>query len=145
MRERKMASGDLTPKQDSFCLKYIECSNQSEAYRHAYPRSLNWKPETVHNKASHMMRNAKVKARIEELKQQAVDKFTVTYEMKEQMLWEMAMAAKDSDDINASRSCIAELNKMAGDLAPTKTDNNNNHNHNGTIDVHVKRSFKDAD
>ena len=134
---------DLTPKQENFCLKYIECSNQSEAYRAAYPRSLNWKPETVHNKASHMMRNAKVRARIEELKQQTVDRFTVTYEMKEQMLWEMAMTAKNTDDINASRACIAELNKMAGDLAPTQSENKNIHG--GTIKIVTERVFVDAE
>ena len=33
--------GNLTPKQEKFCQKYIEMGNASEAYRQAYNASKN--------------------------------------------------------------------------------------------------------
>lgn len=38
--------GQLTPKQETFCLAYIETGNASEAYRQAYDAE-NMKPDTV--------------------------------------------------------------------------------------------------
>ena len=51
----------------------------------------------------------------------------VTAEMKIQALWEMTLEARGNEDINAAKGCIAELNKMQGDIAPTKTENKNSH------------------
>ena len=41
----------LTPKQENFCLAYLETSNASEAYRRAYD-SENMKPESINVNAS---------------------------------------------------------------------------------------------
>ena len=42
-----MMAKKLTPKQESFCLAYIETGNASEAYRQAYDVGPKTKPETV--------------------------------------------------------------------------------------------------
>lgn len=58
----------LTPQQEAFAVAVAAGSNLSDAYRKAYPRSLKWLPETVHEKASRMASNAKVSARIAALR-----------------------------------------------------------------------------
>ena len=56
----------LTPKQESFCLAYIETGNASEAYRQAYD-AKNMKPETINRKAKVELDKGKIRARVEEL------------------------------------------------------------------------------
>ncbi len=57
----------LTPQQEAFAVAVAAGSNLSDAYRKAYPRSLKWTPETVHEKASRMAANAKVSTRVRSL------------------------------------------------------------------------------
>ena len=56
----------LTAKQESACLKYLECGDKSKAYRHAY-NTANMKPETIWVKAHELFKNGKVAARVAEL------------------------------------------------------------------------------
>ena len=42
----------LTPKQEQFACKYVECGNASKAYRFAYPKSRKWKVDSVKKQAS---------------------------------------------------------------------------------------------
>lgn len=66
-----MANGNvlLTAKQEKFALGIAQGKTQADAYRSAYPASKAWKPESVHEKASHLMRNIKVKTRVESLRE----------------------------------------------------------------------------
>lgn len=48
--------------------------SQADAYREAYPASKKWKDDSVHNKASSLMRNAQVSARVASLRQKAEEK-----------------------------------------------------------------------
>ncbi|MDV7209918.1 terminase small subunit [Azotobacter beijerinckii] len=57
----------LTPKQEKFCLAYLETGNASEAYRRAYS-AQNMSPNVVHNKASALLAKGEVRVRIEGLK-----------------------------------------------------------------------------
>lgn len=61
-----MQDKKLTPKQETFCQEYIKCGNASEAYRKAY-NTENMKPESINRKASELLDNVKVTARIQEL------------------------------------------------------------------------------
>ena len=61
----------LRPKQENFCNYYVECGNQSEAYRRAYPSSLKWKDETVWKRASELLKNGEVLGRVTELQTEA--------------------------------------------------------------------------
>ena len=56
----------LTAKQESACLKYLECGDKSEAYRHAY-NTANMKPETINRAAHELFENPKITARMKEL------------------------------------------------------------------------------
>lgn len=62
-----MPYSELTEKQEKFCRAYIETGNASEAYRQAY-NAEKMKPETVTIKASELLKNGKVRGRVEELK-----------------------------------------------------------------------------
>jgi len=63
-------SKKLTVKQEKFVLKYFECGNASEAYRYAYSASK-MKDSTVWEKSSLMLKNDKVRARLQELRTKA--------------------------------------------------------------------------
>jgi phage terminase small subunit len=58
----------LTQQQEAFAVAVAAGSNLSDAYRKAYPRSLKWAPETVHEAASRLAANSKVSARIAALR-----------------------------------------------------------------------------
>jgi len=62
----------LTPKQENFCLKYLETGNASEAYRRTY-NVENMKPESVNRKAKELIDNVKIAARIKEIQGKAAD------------------------------------------------------------------------
>lgn len=94
----------LTAKQEAFCLKFIECRNQSEAYRHAYDVGENTKPETVWVKASELMASGKVAARVVSLQQEASERTLVTVESLTKELVE-------SRDIALSKEDVGEMTK----------------------------------
>ena len=73
-------SDKLTPKQEQFCRKFIECGNQSEAYRYAYDVGENTQPETVWVNASQLMTDTKVAQRVLELQKAATERTLVTVE-----------------------------------------------------------------
>lgn len=57
----------LTPKQEKFARKYLECGNASEAYRCAYDCSR-MKDASVNRNAFAMLHNVKIASRIDYLK-----------------------------------------------------------------------------
>lgn len=70
---------NLTPKQQNFCLAYLETGNASEAYRRAYDAE-NMKAETVNKRASELLDNGEVAGRIAELRAPAIAKAQLTVE-----------------------------------------------------------------
>lgn len=69
----------LTPKQENFCLAYLETGNASEAYRRSYSAAA-MKPETVNRKAKDLVDNGNIAARIAELRAPALQKAQLTHE-----------------------------------------------------------------
>jgi phage terminase small subunit len=67
----------LTPKQERFCLKYIETGNASEAYRLAYNAKA-MKPETINREAKTLIDNPKVATRIQEIRDKHQKRHDVT-------------------------------------------------------------------
>lgn len=57
---------DLTPKQEIFCLRYIETGNATEAYRLSYDAE-NMADKTIWEEASRLKADPKVSARLEQL------------------------------------------------------------------------------
>ena len=61
----------LTPKQEGFCLAYLETGNASEAYRRVYDAGR-MKPKSIHRKAFGLLEQVKITARLKELRPPAV-------------------------------------------------------------------------
>ena len=67
----------LTPKQEAFCLAYLETGNASEAYRQAY-NAENMKPATISRNAKALMDNSKIATRLAALNEKAVSDAVMT-------------------------------------------------------------------
>ena len=76
-RTAKNPLAGLTPKQEAFCLEYLKCGNASEAYRAAYDAG-DMKPATINRKAKELMDNGKITARLNVLRQPAVEAAQLT-------------------------------------------------------------------
>jgi phage terminase small subunit len=64
----------LTPLQEVFAQTMVIGNvSQSDAYRHAYPKSATWKPDTVHQAASRLMSHSKIRARIAFLQKKSAE------------------------------------------------------------------------
>lgn len=124
----------LTGKQEAFAQAYVELGgNASEAYRRSYD-TRKMKPETIHVKASELLKHGKVSVRIAHLQRKAEEiamkEFEITIQEKMKLLWKIAnsCATQTQDEsgtakmINPSAaiSAITELNKMAGHYASAK-------------------------
>ena len=68
----------VTSQQEAFAQGVASGLSQSEAYRKAYPSSLKWKDDSVHNKSSALMRHALVRARVAELAKKAEEVFSIS-------------------------------------------------------------------
>ena len=69
----------LTPKQEAFCLAYIETGNASEAYRRSY-NAGKMKAETITRNAKALLDNNNIATRLQELRAPAVEKAQLTLE-----------------------------------------------------------------
>ena len=122
----------LTIKQEKFCLKYHECGNASEAYRHAYDCSK-MKPDTVNRAAAALLNNYKITTRVEELKKADEKKSEIT---REEILALCARVIHGEDIIDVKRKtsdtasaqtisktwAIERVCKMLGFDAPTQSE-----------------------
>ena len=79
----------LSEKQERFCLEYMETGNASEAFRRVYS-TKNQKPETVNRNAKKLTDNAKIIARMDELRAPLLEKALIT---EEKVLREVARIA----------------------------------------------------
>lgn len=69
----------ITPKQEKFAQEVASGKSQSDAYRAAFDCARS-KPETIHRKASALMDDGKITARIKELQGKAADRAEITAE-----------------------------------------------------------------
>lgn len=103
----------LTPKQETFCQKYIETGNASEAYRQAY-NAANMKPETVAVKASELLSSGKVSVRVQELRRHVAQRHAVTVDSLIAELEEARQVAKGKEQGAAMVQATMGKAKLAG-------------------------------
>lgn len=85
-----VAHKDLTPKQEAFCLAYIETGSPSEAYRQAYDAG-GMKATTIKVKASELLNHERVAARVKALQATREARMHERFEVtKERILAEYA-------------------------------------------------------
>jgi phage terminase small subunit len=119
----------LTSQQELFAQGVAAGKSQSEAYRSAYPKALSWAPETVWNRASALMRDSEVVARVEAIRAELAEKGLwsreqsvkaligiINRKMVDEATGKEIQAAQDKDVISA----VKELNAMHGFNAPQK-------------------------
>ena len=68
---------NLTPKQENFCLAYLETGNASEAYRRAYDAGR-MNTDSISRKAKELLKNGKITARLSELREPILKRHAVT-------------------------------------------------------------------
>lgn len=76
-KAKEPSDGGLTPKQENFCLAYLETGNASEAYRRSYEASK-MNEATINRNAKALIDNSKIAARLKALRAPAVEAAQVT-------------------------------------------------------------------
>lgn len=100
----------LTPKQENFCLHYLELGNASEAYRNAgYSKGMSDK--TVNEASARLLKNSKVIARLNELRKPIVEKTMITIEDLVEELEKARKAALGAETVQASAAISATMGK----------------------------------
>ena len=103
----------LTPKQEAFCLAYLETGNASEAYRRSYSAE-NMKPESINRKAKDVIDNVKIAARIEALRKPALKRAQMTLEGHLADLQMLRDKALEADQFSAAISAEIARGKASG-------------------------------
>ena len=102
----------LTAKQEKFVQNIIEGMSQADAYRSAYNTDT-MSDKTVNEKASLLKDNDKIRARINELREESMSPKVMSAKKRKERLTEIIN--DDDVDINAKLKAIDLLNKMDGE------------------------------
>jgi phage terminase small subunit len=105
----------LTAKQEAFAQAIADGMGQADAYRMAYDAE-GMKDSTVYPKASRMMNEGKIRARIDELKAQVAEKQLWSREMSVKALVQAYREGSGAVKVSA----VKELNAMHGYNEPAK-------------------------
>lgn len=100
---------NLTPKQEAFCLAYMETGNASEAYGLA-GYSTKATPKTINEASSRLLKNSNIIARLSTLRERAVERTLVTVEGLTADL--LRIAGKGEDLAEASGLAVARASFM---------------------------------
>lgn len=103
----------LTIKQETFCQRYIETGNASEAYRQAYD-AAGMKPASINRKAKELLDNGKIAARLAELRKPAADAAQVTLEGHLKRLHDLSAAAEKAGQMSAAITAEIARGKASG-------------------------------
>lgn len=103
----------LTIKQETFCQKYIETGNASEAYRQSYD-SGGMKPESINRKAKELLDNVKIAARLNGLRGDIQVTHNVTVASLLAELEEARIVAKGREQGAAMVAATMGKAKLAG-------------------------------
>jgi phage terminase small subunit len=122
--------GELTPKQEKFCQKYLELGCAAAAYKAAYDAG-GMKPITIRRKAAELLDHGGVSARVRELKASLLKRHEVTVDRVLQEFARLAfldirkafdadgnlkpVAELDDDTAAAIASMEVEVRRLAGD------------------------------
>lgn len=121
----------LTPKRESFAQAVASGMTQAGAYRSAFNTS-NMKAKTVQEKASRLMSDDKVKARVAELRDAVAEKTQITLESHLKRLADLSEAAEGEGQFSAAIAAEIARGKASG-VAVEKSETK----HTGGIDVRV--------
>lgn len=99
-------------RHETFAQGIAAGQTQRTAYRAAYPKSINWKDETVDKRASELMKKGEVLGRIEELRKLTTSEAVMDITQRKEWLTKVVQNSKEKtkDRLGA----LDMLNKMEG-------------------------------
>lgn len=103
----------LTLKQEKYVLNLINGMSQREAYKNAYD-AKNMKDETIDSKASELFSRDKVRARYNELLEEAKNKAIMSSLDRQKWLTDVINGTKESN-MTEKLKALDLLNKMTGE------------------------------
>lgn len=108
-------NGDLTQKQENFCLAYVTSPglSASDAYKSAY-NTENMKPATINRKAFALMENGKIRARIAELRAEPAKNAKLTLESHLEDLKKLRDSAAEIGNFSAAVNAEVARGKASG-------------------------------
>ncbi|MGJ8685848.1 MAG: terminase small subunit [Spongiibacteraceae bacterium] len=108
-----MTKSKLTPKQETFCLVYIETGNATEAYRQAYkPKSTT--DSTLNRNAVKLLDNTKIVAMLEKLRAPVRAKAQITLESHLDDLKRLRDIAEQENQLSSAISAEVSRGKASG-------------------------------
>lgn len=105
---------ELTPKQEAFAQAVASGLTQSDAYRKAYTVRPDTKPMSVNQKASHIMSEVHIQARVKELRERGADNAVLTREAHLEELKRLKGIALELEDIKAAINAEQLRGKVMG-------------------------------
>jgi len=103
----------MTPKQEAFCLSYIEAGNASEAYRRAYDAER-MSDQVIHNKASDLLKRDDVRVRLKELHAGLRERHNVTIDSLTKELEADREIARANNQASAAVSATMSIARIHG-------------------------------
>ena len=108
----------MTPKQEKFCMLYIELGNASEAYRQSY-NAENMTAASVNVNASKLLSNAKIALRLDALRAEHAERHEMTVDRISDMLIADRTLAHEIKAPGAAVAASMGLAKLHGRLRET--------------------------
>lgn len=103
----------MTPKQEAFCLAYLETGNASEAYRRSYDAGK-MKPEAIYVAACRLLASPKVALRVAQHHAEAKERAMVTVQSLTEELEEARVLAKQEGQASAAVAASMGKAKLHG-------------------------------
>ena len=125
----------LTPAQEVFCLEYHKRGIASDAYKKAYPKSIQWKDESLYPKASNLLKKDKIKTRLQALQAEAVEsvqknvvlnKTKILEEIVKQYTETSTNGASERTNSVALLKLMAQISKLLDNTPAVAVQVNNN-------------------
>lgn len=110
MARAKLNEHGVTEQQEKFCRAFVETGNASESYRRAY-NTEKMSPTTVNRKASELLDNGSITARLEQLRQVHAKRHNVTVDSLVAELEEIKRIALEAETPQTSAAVSAVMGK----------------------------------
>ena len=118
----------LTSKQEKFAQLVSQGKSQSDAYRGAFDAG-NCSDKTIHEKASILMADGKISARVDELRAQIMSKVAeeVAYDYQDAMaeFEQVRVRALEMDKLEAANTSILNKSKLSGLMVEDRKNDRN--------------------
>lgn len=107
-----MPRNELTQQQENFCQLYVKYGIGAKAYLEAYPKSKNWKRNTLDCEVSRALNNPKISTRVAELNEQKTSALMQSTKLNKRKLLETALQMLEDTNNPAERTHAVSLIKL---------------------------------